>query len=389
MKNVTLLVCLSPSIMPELVSEMSFFGIVNSITPVRNLKMVCSEGQLKAFVQVKDEIAAASVINEVHGKTVDIGKLKVYVSHKKYVNYEKTLADILKQAAQNTPAENNSETASKPEKEDNSAATSCNLRRNSGSGLSGSFGPRGSEDVKFTNSIFSREFKTSGAGREFLATSNGTQAKQSTLNKFSKTENSTQSNEEDASAKMRISITNDDPLELKSKKISEIFGQFGTIVKKIYDSANLIWTLVYDTEESAVIAAAHVKSAMVAEYRLATPAEKTSPVRKLDPDQNKADARSGPLFNNAPLRRCPVPDSNSMSSSSLKIYDSSQSVSIETVCRLVARVHVPVQVLEARNVNGSKVFHIVKFTNQEEAANVQNFLNSHAHALPQVEITFA
>lgn len=93
--NPSLLVCLSPSVAPSQVNELIFYRLVDQITLVKNVRMIAYEGQLKAFVQVEDQEAANAVISALNGRLMNIGKVKVFVSNKSFVNYDQTLSQLL------------------------------------------------------------------------------------------------------------------------------------------------------------------------------------------------------------------------------------------------------------------------------------------------------
>lgn len=94
-KKVSLLVCLSPSVSSDQITELNFYHIINPIIPVINLKLISKEGQMKAFVQVENESAANTVLNKLHCKLLNVGKVKVFISNKRYINYDKLLQEIL------------------------------------------------------------------------------------------------------------------------------------------------------------------------------------------------------------------------------------------------------------------------------------------------------
>ena len=387
MKNVTLLVCLSPSVASHLITEASFFGIVNPLTPVSNVKMVSTEGQLKAFVQVKDEEAASSVIDALHGRTLQLGKLKVYVSNKKFINYEKRLSDILGFASLSHNGSNSFETQKKGAENGDSASTSCNMRR--GSTL-------GTEGTKARNSIFCRNSGLFAKSSEFVikerleAKINGG----GKILKFSKTDTCML---EANLTNSKISITHDNPLELKSRKISEVFGVFGNIIKKNYDSANLIWTITFDNEESAASAAANIKDTKLGDYNLVeqldakTPHPNISRIHNMRSAETQVPSRYATLPTEASVtlqdgRSNASPDKHAPLA--LRITDISQRASASAICRLVSRVAMPIEVLEACDVRAQQFFYIVKFSNNDIAADVHKFMSDCADLMPHMHVAF-
>lgn len=98
MKLYTLLCCINPTGSMDDIDEFTFYQMVNPIVPVLNIKIFDKTSQVKAFVQIEGEELAEAVIKDLHGKQMNIGKIKVFVSHKKFVAFDKSLPEILSQA---------------------------------------------------------------------------------------------------------------------------------------------------------------------------------------------------------------------------------------------------------------------------------------------------
>lgn len=98
MKFVTLLCCINPSVASEDITELTLYETVSAVAPIKNLKMISNQGQVKAFIQVEDHFIAETIIKHLNGKMLKFGKMKVFVSHKKYVAFEKPLKYVLAEA---------------------------------------------------------------------------------------------------------------------------------------------------------------------------------------------------------------------------------------------------------------------------------------------------
>lgn len=388
MRNVTLLVCLSPSVAPQLITEASFFGLVNPITQVSNLKMVSTEGQLKAFVQVHNDVAAASVIDALHNSTHALGKLKVYVSHKKFVNYEKRLTEILGLACTSANGSSSFETQKKVAENGDSASTSCNIRLNS---------TMGAIKPNEHSYIFERDFGLFAASNEFNANQKLTSknnGKAQILKKLNTEKYQTQSH----TVCYNISLTHSNPLRLKSKIISEVFGQFGKIVKKTYDSERLVWTLTFDSEVSVNAATAHMRNCDGDHYTLVETTSGTQQTPDLRRAHTTQIAHDDEKYVNLPSQRNTLNSSVKQSSNALSpecnrrrlhIFDTSQKATAEVVCRLVASVAIPIEVLEACDVHAQQFFYIVKFSNETMASKVHKFMTDCAQLMPHMKATIA
>lgn len=389
MRNVTLLVCLSPSNTYELVTETSFFGIVNPITPVTNLKMVCGEGQLKAFVQVKNESAAVSVVNALHGRNVALGKLKVYISHKKFINYEQSLSDVLQKASQYSESNRSVDVQALTLKHGDSASTCCNQAKENNIGET---------NAKVRNSIFSQNkniYDISGDVCFYDVTA----AKNNGKKELPKIVLNRAGLQNSQSIVSRVSLTHINPLMLKSKLISEVFGKYGNIIKKEYDSPNFVWTLHFDSEQAALGAVNALRSAGIDWYRLvegrAGKAQDQFSSHKItDPDIKNNDKVSHleSSRSNKTVAHFKDQQENALiknAISTLRIEDTRQTVSAETVCRLVSQVATPLEILEACDLHAQYFFFLVKFTTVDSARQVYTWLNSYDCIVSQFRISFA
>ena len=98
MKLFTLLCCINPTGPMDDIDEFTFYQMINPIVPVLNIKIFDKTSQVKAFIQIESEEFAEVVMKDLHGKQMNIGKIKVFVSHKKFVAFDKSLPEILAQA---------------------------------------------------------------------------------------------------------------------------------------------------------------------------------------------------------------------------------------------------------------------------------------------------
>lgn len=102
MKLFTLLCCINPTGPMDDIDEFTFYQMVNPLVPVLNIKIFDKSSQVKAFVQIENEELAEVIIKDLHGKQMNIGKIKVFVSHKKFVAFDKSLPEILAQATRSS-----------------------------------------------------------------------------------------------------------------------------------------------------------------------------------------------------------------------------------------------------------------------------------------------
>lgn len=105
MKLVTILCCINPVHPTEQITEFTFCQMLSPFTKVMNVKIFERGSQIKAFVQVQNKEQADLVIKEVDGKHMNIGKAKVFMSHKKYISFDKSIAQIKAEAKTGKTAE--------------------------------------------------------------------------------------------------------------------------------------------------------------------------------------------------------------------------------------------------------------------------------------------
>lgn len=98
MKLFTMLCCINPLGQPESIDEFVFYQMINPIAPVINIKIFDKKSQVKAFVQVETQELVDKVIKELTGKQLNIGKVKVFLSNKKFIAFDKSVAQIVTEA---------------------------------------------------------------------------------------------------------------------------------------------------------------------------------------------------------------------------------------------------------------------------------------------------
>lgn len=95
MKYVSLLCCIDPSINTSNITEFTIYGLLNPIVTILNVKIIPGDGQVKAFVQVENQTDAKILIQQAHGKISNCGNIKLYLSSKKFIDFVKTINNIV------------------------------------------------------------------------------------------------------------------------------------------------------------------------------------------------------------------------------------------------------------------------------------------------------
>lgn len=98
MENKILLCCVNPISDPDDVDELSIYQLFKEHAVVKNVKIFSRDVQIKAFVDV-DKESVDQCIQNLHLQNTIIGKLKVYVSHKDNITFDKDLQTIISESS--------------------------------------------------------------------------------------------------------------------------------------------------------------------------------------------------------------------------------------------------------------------------------------------------
>jgi len=388
-RNVNLLVCLNPS-STESINELTFYKLVRPITEVLNLRVVSTDGQWKAFVQVKDENESNVLIESLHNKTLPIGKVKVFVSHKKFVNYGQTLSQMFKsmidEKNQDKSLRNNENSGNESEKLINYKAEFIdNMKLTYGEDIKKNKNDFCNNESSLNEwSIINSLIKKSGSSNlKSLNSNTDNNVKSKRKRKVHKIPKDI----EDSLSHLTIRITHDDLVMLRSKLVSQYFSQFGHIVKKVLDQARSVWTIQYDSEVSVSKAISVLSSTSFMEYKIIDPANRFHEY-KHNSFQSIEKAINKSLIN-VTLIKGKIADPQDVSASPvLTVTDPSQRVNLVILCRLVAMQYMPIKICEAYDIDRNMFFYILEFNNSNEASDVYKFLNEQNTGSSNLEIKF-
>ena len=95
MKNQILLVCLTPTMPLKSINEYMLYQIFHPKLQVKNVRIFSRDKFIKAFVLVESNPDIEQVVEDFHQKQLNVGWLKVYVSHKQYVAFDLTIEEII------------------------------------------------------------------------------------------------------------------------------------------------------------------------------------------------------------------------------------------------------------------------------------------------------
>lgn len=95
MKNQILLACLTPTMPLKSINEYMLYQIFHPKLQVKNVRIFSRDKFIKAFVLVESNPDIEQVVEDFHQKQLNVGWLKVYVSHKQYVAFDLTIEEII------------------------------------------------------------------------------------------------------------------------------------------------------------------------------------------------------------------------------------------------------------------------------------------------------
>lgn len=376
-KPVTLLVCLSPSVQPESVTELSFYTIVNPIAPVRNIKMIAREGQMKAFVEVTSIAGAELIIEKLHCKLLNIGKIKVFVSNKNHINYDQPLHKLIghesavsldgclrsrdyshgeipgfksglitshKKFAQNHRRES-----------DVSAEQKDHLKK---------IESKETYDVSYTEGVEPLDIDARVMLRDTrrVADLKGIQIGNSRLNSADK-------------SKGVIRVTHNEIESLAGKKISKIFRRFGKIKNLSFNHDGAFWIVEYFVDKEARKAEAAMHNNKLFGYRSVD-----SPVNTLHKLEDLiSQSFEQPSFQDVNNLESQLQNSfnfDEKSAVALRVDTISSDLSLTQVCKFIAGIHMPVKIVQAYDLNKQRHFFFVDFANEHDAFEVFSAINS-------------
>lgn len=98
MNSSLLLCCINPSINTNDITEYTFYRLLNPYTSIKNIKLISIDGQVKAFIQVENYESASKLIKTVNNSISNCGGLQIFLSHKKYVAFDKSISKIISEA---------------------------------------------------------------------------------------------------------------------------------------------------------------------------------------------------------------------------------------------------------------------------------------------------
>ena len=370
-RSVNLLVCLSPSSTPETITELSFYTMINPIAKVTNIRMVAREGQMKAFVEVENQFKAELVIGELHGRLLNLGKVKIFVSNKESIYYNRSLESLLlghcglsqeiygksRIECQDTtfPSKSNSNQfidALKVLHKDK-----CTESQNI--------------DAQTQKKVLSTMFFNNDNSKQAPLYNNIETDKITTKIIISDHDKKVQNDhitENSNSATGRIQVTHDNITTLDSKKVLKVFRRFGRVFELTFNSEKKFWNIQYKSLNEVIKAANAMSKNKLFGFR---PYPETTGF-----NDNREDSCINQQNNIIGSKNefQPAIETNFVtlfdSSASLKISTNNNNMDIRDVCKLVSTVRVPLAVAQVVDISTKETYFLAAYLYRYEAAEV-------------------
>ena len=375
-KPVSLLVCLSPSVPNMSINELSFYSMVNPIGKVTNLKIFGRDDQLKAFVEVENQKIAKMVLEKLHGKLLNIGKVKVFTSDKDKIVYKRTLNEVL---------------------------SSCNGLLNLHTDNAPYKFKTTLESLKSGNNHMSQNFNPFELKSRPLAFNNLAQksppevlrAKHVSPTDLDKAKNLLHRNSlkvtdiptyndhnvvEEKSLVMNqdqglssIKVTHDDVDKLTEKNVRKVFRRFGRIFDLRFNSYEGFWEICYKSEKDVQKALKAIRKNKIFGFKLYEASENAGKEEEQEmviPGSCKRHENNYPHIGK-------IKGENKASitlSKTIKLIVRDNKHTIAEICRLIASVHVPIWVAETVDMNEKQKCFLAEFSYCYEAAEVSCYL---------------
>lgn len=378
LKPVTLLVCLSPSISAKLINELSFYHIINPIAPVSNLKIITKEGQIKAFVQVENQDSADKVIDKLHGKLLNVGKVKIFITHKKYINYNATLQKVL------APCSNISQECFMKTKMDcidkiknfNIDAFNINQRpitdKKNGVNSLKKIPINETHDVVNENSRFQIDDTNTV---NFNSVSYKAEVENCLSNMGCSYKVNCGIGQNNANeSRWVITVTHNDIQALDEKQISRVFKQFGRVLNLQFNYQAVSWSVQYESENDAKEAVYAIQKKKLFGYQLCFPPDelfKYSTSKRA----HKCCRTSTKSFNHTNNKYMAKMNQQNYIFNILRVDLYKNRMNIQDLCKIIARIQVPIKIVQAVDLKFNHYFFLVEFKYCFEAAEVFTFLN--------------
>lgn len=378
--QVNVLVCLSAQHSFIRITELHIYNLVNIIAPVLSIKLLSSEGELRALVQLLDHTAANFVIAELDGRSTALGQVRVLLSQHSNVDYKWNATTKLR-SCKRRPLE---QIVANSTQYLNSFKKQANMQESYS--LFGSDSQNANKSANPTFILNTLDSTLYTKKEEACLTSNSNDSRPdkdtacpSTKNMDATMQSSIIVNNSDAD--VTVEITHEDVAQLAEKKVLKAFRRFGRVFNMRFDENRTVWILEYGTIKEVNKVIKVLNNDKLFGYKVYSTPALTKNQGLNHETKLKQSTSLNSVVESKDYSTQEARQADKASRSSLRIDLKSQTYTIESVCLAVARIHKPVQLSFAHDVVGNNNFCIADFKFTYEAGEVLVAMNQAKNGL--------
>lgn len=388
MKHHTVLCCLNASTLTENVDEYTFYQIFQTQATIKNIKVFKTGTQIKAFVQVGDKESLDRLVDQFHLKCLNIGKLKVFPSHKKFVAYDKSILSILADQNQNQNFKDGLKTSENSlNKIDN--ATNHYISNILANRLANQSKVDGFENKKFYNFLHNSEnsdgylnsqpyikfsdFKDPAKNSRNLQletkSSNKTQG-----NKILDSEFIPVYNKHNTFTANLLKVDNLDIRVISSQMIMNLFGCFGNVIRLDYHTKEHYAIIQFETDEQAEFALKFVNNSLFFGNTLTL--SFTNEQLLNDHDDNEYDIETATGHYKYFRYKDNLKIKINKPSKLLHFTSIAPTITAQILCQLISQIHEPVKLMQLGKKGTNSEMYLIEFRHLFQSLEVLSILHN-------------
>jgi len=347
--QVNLLVCLSAQHSFIRITELHFFNLVTAIAPVMNVKLLSSGSDLQALVRLSDRQAADRVIQNLDGRSTDLGRVRVLLSTEDHVDYQwgfNGKNQCHKREVFGAVSSNSIQYLNSLKKDRSIGFGSYGLFKNGARDMAN----KTMEPMSFIDPLNMTQCtninglsQNYGNKKPITDKTNDNKPLFENKNCPNATIQSQDENEE-SECGIRIEVTHDDPAQLVEKKVLKAFRRFGRVFNMSFDENKSAWVLEYGSSKEVRKVSKVLANNKLFGYRLKSVDNSTGLLDKGASSSDTTKPSSENKIESNP-NITSVVDNRTFKSdcSTIRIEFKSNKLSPEYVCVAIARIHKPCQ----------------------------------------------
>lgn len=380
-RQVNLLVCVNASVNPESIDEMDLYAVLSSVVQPADVKIISRESMVKAFVRVNED-EVETLMDAFHGRLLKFGRMKMFLSHKQYISYDKPPKDMI---AGHADSQCGGIAHAEVNNQADKGFINKNVKPNTNSGC-GCGGINKKENCTLIESVLYKKNKNIDRDElpSLLVRGPSGDIEQSSLEHRASANcdiDNSGSLLQSQPVPFEVGVTHENVKFLEKGKISKIFRKIGRVIY-ITEDLGGYRVVGYRSENEVLRAINAIKNGQFFGYKLHGTNSHFI---------NRHDENSSPVFNHRaqePLVMLnTVSSSNNTGPVTLRLV-APQGTSIENVCRLVSRIVMPLEIVEAMQPQTKQCFYLVSFRHCHQAAEAFARLSLLANENSSFDVTF-